>query len=73
MPYTYQSEKGSRHEYERTTTDCPQGCANPSGGMRRVTHYTGKIDVFDVYGEEIEQERTDRYLECPTCGWVVDL
>lgn len=73
MGYTYESGKGSRHEYEQTTTDCPQGCANPMGGMRRVTHYTGEMQVFEVYGEEVVEEHVVMYLECRTCGWTVDV
>lgn len=68
---TFESEKGSRHEYERIEGDCPQGCMNP-GGLRRVTHHTGKIRVFKVYGEWVEEEVTETYVECPTCGWVMD-
>ena len=72
MGYTYDSGRGSRHEYEQTTTNCPQGCANPMGGMRRVIHYTGEMRASKAYGEEVVEERTERYLECPTCGWVID-
>jgi hypothetical protein len=64
--------RGSRHEYERTdAVECPQGCNNP-GGMRRVTHYTGEIQTFEVYGEIVTSERTETYIECPTCGFLLD-
>jgi len=66
------SERGSRHESERVDMECPQGCQNP-GGLRRVTEYTGKVDYVEIYGELVESERTRTWLECPTCGWVMDV
>lgn len=67
----------SRHEFEQTDTDCPQGCADTAPcwrGMRRVTHYTGEYRVIEVpYDDTAVVERTDEYLECPTCGWVIDV
>jgi len=67
-----ESGRGSRHEYERVPgIDCPQGCATPRG-MRRVVHYTGEMRVIEVYGEAVVEERTEEWIECPVCGWVID-
>jgi len=66
------SDRGSRHEYDRIdSVECPQGCQNP-GGLRRVTEYTGEIEVIEIYGEHVESEVTREWVECPTCGWVMD-
>ena len=65
------SGRGSRQESERVDLECPQGCRNP-GGLRRVTEFTGDVEYIEVYGEVVESERTREWVECPTCGWVID-
>jgi hypothetical protein len=69
---SFESGRGSRHEYERVPgVECPQGCANIRG-LRRVIHHTGEMQVIDVPGGTEVVERTERWIECPTCGWVID-
>ncbi|MWG36203.1 hypothetical protein [Halomarina oriensis] len=77
MPGTTLSERQRKGlpstEKTRTDTECPQGCADPMGGMRRVVEHTGDIRYAEIYGEVVADERVERYLECGICGWVVDL
>lgn len=66
--------RGSRHEYEPTTTKCPEGCSktDPRGGMRRVTHHTGEFEVVEHHGDVVSYERIETHLECGVCGRVID-
>jgi len=68
--------RGSRKEYEQTDMECPQGCAETAPawrGMERVTHHTGEYDPMEIYGEGDMIERTETYLKCPRCGWIIDI
>lgn len=40
--------------------------------MQLVVHRTGEYDYVDVPGGVEEIELTERYYECPGCGWVID-
>jgi len=67
-------DKVSRKEIEHIDMECPNGCLNPRG-MREVAHHTGRGRVVELpYGEEVDViEVTERFIECPTCGWVMDI
>ena len=69
------SVRGSRHEYEPTSVECPRGCSNtdPLGRqMRLVTHHTGQSEINGTEHGPDFIETVDRHYECPVCGWVID-
>ena len=73
---TIPGDRGSRFESDPTDTACPQGCTetDPRGrGMRAYEHYTGQYRIIDVPGGMERVQIVERYLECPICGWRIQL
>lgn len=65
---------GSRFDRKPTSTECPQQCGAGPSGMSRVTHYTGEYHLQEIPGQGTQYvEITEVYLECPRCGWIVDI